>query len=78
MGILRDLWRKMTGVPDTVVKRVDTPDTYTGFTAEDMAKLDIIYVNDKGEVLSPEQQAELKGKGFIPQRYLDRKIHRGL
>ena len=73
---LRNLFKKMRGVPDVVVKRVDTPDNYTGFTAEDMAKLDIIYVDADGRILSKERQEELKGKGFIPQKYLDRQAAR--
>lgn len=76
MGFIRDLWRKMVGVPDTVVKRADTPDNYIGFTAEDMAKLDIIYVDAEGKILTPEQQAALKGRGYIPQKYLDRQAAR--
>lgn len=63
---------------DTIMKRWDSPDNYIGFTDVDMANLDIAYVDADGNLLTDAQVKALKGKGYIPQFYLDRKARRSL
>lgn len=63
---------------DTIMKRWDSPDNYIGFTTADMANLDIAYVDADGNLLTDAQVKALKGKGYIPQFYLDRQARRGL
>lgn len=65
-------------VDSPIRKLVNSHDNYIGFTSADMANLDIVFVDEKGNEVTAEQKAALQGKGYVPEYFLARKTDRGL
>lgn len=65
-------------IDSPIMKLVNTPDNYIGFTDADMANLDIVFVDANGVEVTAEQKAALQGKGYVPEYFLARKTDRGL